>query len=106
MVIVELSFPSISGSKLRPALIINSQNLSSRDVILLKITSHYKNTEKNLFVPVCIDDTENRSLLKDSYVQTDFILTLDSILINKKIDKIKDEKLEEVKNKLKIIFNL
>jgi mRNA-degrading endonuclease toxin of MazEF toxin-antitoxin module len=57
-------------------------------------------------VPVCIDDTENRSLLKDSYVQTDFILTLDSILINKKIDKIKDEKLEEVKNKLKIIFNL
>lgn len=57
-------------------------------------------------MPVCIDDTENRSLLKDSYVQTDFILTLDSILINKKIDKIKDEKLEEVKNKLKIIFNL
>lgn len=106
IVIVELPFSDVSGSKLRPALIINSSNLNSRDVILLKITSHYKNTEKDLFVPLNIGDTEDRSLLKDSYIQTDFILTLDSILINKRIDKIKDKKLEEIKNKLKVVFDI
>ncbi|MFA5382872.1 MAG: type II toxin-antitoxin system PemK/MazF family toxin [Candidatus Micrarchaeia archaeon] len=106
IVIVELPFSDISGSKLRPALVINSSNLNSQDVILLKITSHFKITEKDLFVPLTIEDTEKKSLLKNSYIQTDFILTLDSILINKRIDKINDKKLEEIKNKLKVVFDL
>ena len=106
IVIVELPFSDISGSKLRPALVISSLNVVSRDIILLKITSHFRETKDNLFVSLNNQDTEEKSLIKSSYIQTDFILTLDTKLINKRIDKIKNKKLEEVKDKLKLIFNI
>lgn len=78
----------------------------SWDVILLKITSHFKETKNDLFVLLKNEDTEEKSLIKNSYIQTDFILTLDRKLISKRIDRITDEKLKEIKNKLKVIFDL
>lgn len=95
------------GMKSRPALIISSSAYNSkyRDLILLKVTQ----SKENPF-PFNIDissaDLSDGKLKKESTIMVDFPLTLEKGQIMEKIGKLRQGKLQEIKQKMKELYLL
>ena len=106
IVIINLPFSDLSGSKNRPALIISSNefNKNNQDIIALKITSSYFNTKWEL--KLVNNDLKSGKLKKQSYIDTGFIYTIEKSLITHNIGSITNSLLTEVKSKLKNVLNL
>ena len=106
IVLLELPFTDLIGSKLRPVLVVSSEKINeiSKDLIVLKISSksHFPEFE----VELNQEDLEEGILKKKSYIHCYSIFTVEKNLVIKKIARIRDYKLKEVKEKLKIIFEL
>lgn len=104
IVIIELPFSNLADSKLRPAVVIsnNYYNNEKGDVILVKITGSHFNTEWEL--PITKKDIIGNELKKESYIDIGFVTTLEKSLIVKKVGKLKKQKIDEIKSKLKKLF--
>jgi mRNA interferase MazF len=96
VVVIPFPFSDLSQSKRRPALVIS--NLQGSDLILCQITSQKK---KDIYA-ISLNDTDFQTgkLNKNSYIRPNRIFTAEQNIILYKIGQIKQEKYNEVINKI------
>ena len=102
--LVPFPFSDLSGSKVRPVVIISNDgfNFSSEDVLVSGITS---NTSKdNYAVQITNKDMGEGHLIVNSSVKVENILRIEKKLLMKKIGSLKKETFLEIIKKLKAIF--
>lgn len=100
MVLVEFPFTDLSGSKLRPALVLAEKN---NDVLVAFITSKTKNTDAEDLVLIA---DENNRLKNDSKLRLFRMATLQKKLIAGTLGYGKDSVLKEIDKKLLTIFKI
>jgi len=99
IIILELPFTDLLGSKLRPVLVINKEDLGD-DLIVLKITG----SPGKFRIKVTQEDLTEGRLKKISYIDCSSIFTIDKALVVKKVGKITAAKLEEILKEFWSIF--
>ncbi|MDO8634006.1 MAG: type II toxin-antitoxin system PemK/MazF family toxin [archaeon] len=106
IVVADLLFAEQIGIKRRPALVISNSNYNknSEDVILLKITSSAPKTKYDVLLSN--KDLKKGNLKTESSVMADNPVTTYKKMIEAKIGKISEQKLKEVKQKLKELYEL
>jgi len=106
LVVADILFAEQVGAKKRLALVVSNTNFNaqSEDIVVLKVTSHGSNTKFD--VKIDNKDTVNGALEKPSTVMIDFPVVIVKKRIYARPDKIKPEKLLEIKQKLKELFEL
>ncbi|WP_232473519.1 type II toxin-antitoxin system PemK/MazF family toxin [Thermococcus profundus] len=104
--LLELPFTDYMGSKLRPVLVVSSNELNSisDDLIVLKITSrpHFREFQ----VELTQSDLSLGKIKKKSFIDCSSVFTVEKSLIIKEIAGLRSEKLEEVKRTLKRTFDI
>lgn len=100
IVLITFPFTDLSGSKLRPAVILTDTNL---DLTVCFITTQIQWQESTdvLLLP----NLTNR-LKKQSLIRTSKIATLDRILVKGLLGRLTPNELAELNNKLKLLFQL
>lgn len=90
----------------RPALVISHDIARRRftDVVLAAITSQMPDTIMDL--EIILDPVESTGLKKKSLLRLDFIMTVPSDLISRKIGKISNDIIADVDMKLRLQFGL
>ena len=106
IVVANLIFSEQIGAKRRPALVISNSkfNKGSDDLILLKITSKEGKTKYDVLLTP--KDLEEGQLKTESQIMVDNPVTTYKKLIESKIAKVSDQKLREVKQKIKELYEL
>jgi len=104
IVLINFPFTDFSSYKIRPVLIIsnNKYNLSSEDIIVCGISSKQKYSIWN--IAITSKDLESGNLNEESIIKVDRIIKISKKIIIKKIGKLKENKFEEIKEKLKLLF--
>lgn len=100
IVLITFPFTDLSGSKLRPAVILVETTL---DITVCFITT--QTDRQDATDVLLIPDTTNR-LKKQSLVKTGKIATLDKSLAKGLLGKLSYNKLDELNNNLKILLQL
>jgi mRNA interferase MazF len=102
IVLVPFPFTDLSGSKVRPALVI-SKNLSGDDIIVLFISS--KPDRKKLPYDILIKPTNENGLKIESSVKCSKLATLDKKVVLGELGILSESSQQKIDNKLKqIIF--
>ena len=102
IVVVAFPFTDLFSARKRPALVL--ANLEGDDVVICEITSVMR---KDIYVVQLQNkDLESGKLRTNSIIRPNRIVTIAKNKINYKLGKIKDSKLQEVLEKVRIIFNL
>ena len=102
IVVLELPFTDLLGSKLRPALVLNAVDLGD-DMIVAKITS-----SPGLHrIPITQSDLAIGRLKREpSYIDCSSIFTVEKKLVVKIVGRLAEEALFKVKEELNNIFDL
>lgn len=107
MVLVPFPFTDLSGSKVRPALILGVQK-SGDDITVCFVSSHKQN--KKYPGDVILKESDKKfditGLKTSSIIKVTKIATLDKAVILGKIGELDKNKLQEVKKLLKTYFKL
>ena len=103
IVIVPFPFVLSGGQKLqkaRPALVISDMTLERRynDLILASITSHVPDDLKE--TEMIIEATPANGLLKKSTLRLEFLMTVPSDLISRKIGQLMPQEIKDVDRKI------
>jgi mRNA interferase MazF len=100
--VVVLPFPqtNLQSGKRRPALVV--ADLSGDDLILCQITSRTRND--GFSVPLPVADFESGRLAVDSFVRPQRLFTVEQSVILYAAGKIKDSRLQEVKARIRQLF--
>lgn len=102
ILIFPFPYTDLSSTKMRPCLVLSNE--MSEDILLCQITS--KNSPKdNYIIELKKEETENGSLMIDSYIRTNMLFTANKNQITKKACKIKKQKYEEVIKKIIQLIN-
>jgi len=102
IVILELPFTDLLGSKLRPVLVLNAIDLGD-DIIVAKITSSLGRHR----VPIMQTDLVIGRLKKEpSYIDCSSIFTVEKKLVIKVVGRLTTKALDKVKEELKRVFGL
>ncbi|MCD6278855.1 MAG: type II toxin-antitoxin system PemK/MazF family toxin [Desulfurococcales archaeon] len=102
IVILELPFTDLLGSKLRPVLVLNAIDLGD-DIIVAKITS----SPGRHRVPIMQTDLAIGRLRKEpSYIDCSSIFTVEKKLVIKVVSRLTTKALDEVKGELKRVLGL
>jgi mRNA interferase MazF len=97
VVIFPFPYTDLSNTKLRPCLIISNEMRD--DILLCQITS--KNSVKDEYiVELKQTQTENGSLMIDSYIRSNMLFTANKNQISKKVCKLNKQKYAEVIEKI------
>jgi mRNA interferase MazF len=106
IVVANIAYSQQIGFKKRPVLIISNTkyNQKSGDVIVTSISS--TEIKSKYDIKLTNNNLEEGELNLESKILTDFPTTLEKELIGNKIGKITKEKLKEVKNKLRELYEL
>jgi mRNA interferase MazF len=100
IILIPFPFTDLSGSKYRPALVLNS---GEDDVTVAFITTQlYTKSDTDIF----IEQTEKNGLKKDSLIRLSKLATLDKKLAEGRMGEITTANINIVNAKLKIIFQL
>ena len=100
IILIPFPFTDLSGSKYRPALVLNSRE---DDVTVAFITTQlYSKSDTDIF----IEQTEKNGLKKDSLIRLSKLATLDKKLAEGRMGEITTANINIVNAKLKIIFQL
>ncbi|MBI5037032.1 type II toxin-antitoxin system PemK/MazF family toxin [Candidatus Micrarchaeota archaeon] len=97
IVLLDFKFSDFEGSKLRPALVMSpgSYNISSADMIVLKVTSVRRGGVFEL--ALAQSDLSEGVLKAASVVRVDFPLVVEKRLAGRKVGKAKEEFISRVK---------
>jgi mRNA interferase MazF len=100
--VVVLPFPQtdLQAGKRRPALVV--ANLAGDDLILCQITSQARND--GFSISLLIADFERGRLVKDSFIRSNRLFTVEQSVIIYAAGKVKDSKLKEVRAKTRELF--
>lgn len=106
LVVADILFAEQVGAKRRLALVIsnNEYNKKTEDIIVLKVTSQGSNTKYD--IKLTNDNTMNKALKKESTIMVDFPVVIMKERIIANPDKINQQKLKEVKEKINELYNL
>ena len=96
VVVLEFPFSNLIKSKRRPSLIIKIPK--GDDMIVCQITG--KSYEKSVEIPIRKEDFHKGSLKVESYMRLDKIFSLEKSLIKYKIGILKQEKFNEIIDKI------
>ena len=96
VVILEFPFSSLIQAKRRPSLIIKVPK--GDDVIVCQITG--MPYEKSVEIPIKMEDFLKRGLKVDSYIRLDKIFSIEKSLIKYKAGSLKQEKFNEILDKI------
>lgn len=102
LVLVAFPFTDLSATKRRPALVIspNRFNDKSQDLILVAVTSKFPAALSEIEIPLEKADLKEGILPKRSVVRLAKIFTMHRELIVKKAGSLKDQKIQEILDKL------
>ena len=100
IVLIKFPFTDLSGSKLRPAVIIAETELDFTVCFITTQLQWQETTDVQL-----ISNTSN-NLKKDSLIRTSKIATLDKSLATGLLGKLSTNELGDLNNKLKILLQL
>lgn len=106
IVVADIVYSQQFGFKRRPVLVISntSYNKTSSDLIVVSISSTQPKSKYDL--KLNNGDLEEGELRTESKVIVDFPTTIEKTLAAQKIGKISKEKLKEVKQKIKELYEL
>ena len=106
IVIADIAYSQQFGFKRRPVLVISNTNYnrSTADLIVASISSTKPNSKYDL--KLSNSDLAEGELRTESKIIVDFPTTIEKTLIPQKIGKISEQKLKEVKEKLKELYEL
>ena len=96
IVVLEFPFSNLIQAKRRPSLIIKVPK--GEDIIVCQITG--KSYEKSVEIPIKREDFNKGNLKVDSYMRLDKIFSVEKSLIKYKAGSLKQEKFNEVINKI------
>lgn len=102
IIVISFPFSDLSSARKRPALVLST--LEGEDIILCEITSKIK--KDNYFVSLENKDLDSGELKIKSIIRPNRLLTIHKNKINYKFGKIREQKLKEVMEKVKIIFRI
>jgi mRNA interferase MazF len=100
IILITFPFTDLSGSKLRPALILSADR---DDVTVAFITTNLQQVNNT---DMFLQKSATNGLKKDSLVKMNKIATLDNGLIMGSVGKLVENELKEVDRKLVILFNI
>lgn len=103
IVLTPFPFTDLTGSKVRPAVIISGGMIGDEDVVVLFITSGQKNSQK---FDVKINSSKENGLKINSNIKCAKIATLEKKVVLGKLGILEREKQKEVSKKLKDLFGL
>lgn len=105
IVLVSFPFTDLASAKRRPALVISPDtfNALKEDLVLAAITSQLTHDENSVFLEK--RDFLEGALPKKSMVKLTKLFTIHSALVVKKICRLKEEKTDEVLEKIRIFFS-
>jgi mRNA interferase MazF len=109
IVLVDYPFSDRTGSKVRPALVVQADNLNSRitDTILASISrSTHRTSATQLFIDISAPEGGGTGLRQTSMIQCENLLTYDQRLIITKIGRLSAPMLERIKDCLKAALDL
>ncbi len=92
------------ASKARPVVIIQDDKHSSFDSVILCLFTTYDSSD--IDTRVYINPSAKNGLLKDSYVMTDKIITVDKSILGEKIGDLTKSDIIKISEQLKIILGL
>ena len=96
IIIIEFPYSHLKEVKRRPVLILKVPK--GEDIIVLQITS--SSYEKLVEIPIKKEDFRQGNLRKDSYVRIDKIASIEKSLIKYKAGSLKQEKFNEIIDKI------
>ena len=100
--VISFPFTDLVLARKRPALVLS--NIEGEDIIICEITSRIR--KDSYVVPLKNKDLEFGNLKIKSIIRPNRLLTIHQSKINYKFGKIKNSKLLEVLEKIKMIFDL
>ena len=100
IVLITFPFTNLSGSKLRPAIVLTETNL---DITVCFITSQINWQEQT---DIVLFPNDQNGIKKQSLVRTSKIATIDKALAPGLLGKLSANEITELNNKLKILFQL
>lgn len=100
IVLITFPFTDLSGSKLRPAVVLANTNL---DLTVCFITTQIALEEPT---DVLLKPNNTNRLRKQSLIRTSKIATLDRALAKGLLGKLSSTEIEDLNNKLKILLQL
>ena len=92
------------ASKARPIVIIQDDKHNSFDSIILCLFTTYDSSDVD--TRVYIKPSARNGLLKDSYVMTDKIVTIDKSILGEKIGNLTKSEMLKISEQLRIILGL
>ncbi|MCX6801851.1 MAG: type II toxin-antitoxin system PemK/MazF family toxin [Candidatus Diapherotrites archaeon] len=106
IVVADILYSQQVGCKRRPVLIISNSdfNRQSADIIVLSISSTPARAKYD--VELENKDLEKGELRTESKILADFPTTIEKAVVSQEIGKISKQKLNEVKQKLKELYEL
>ena len=104
VVVAPIPFSIHTSVKIRPTLVISKRgyNDKSEDIIVLKVTSKVKDYPFDIQLKE--EDLLSGKLKQESAIQADFPVVIEKTSVSQKIGKISEQKLKEVKQKLKELY--
>jgi mRNA interferase MazF len=111
IILADLPFTDRSGSKVRPALVVQSDRNNARldDVILALVTrttSRALTESTQLLVDVTTPEGQASGLLHTSTVKCEHLITLHQSFIHRVIGRLPDALMREINNSLKAALEL
>jgi mRNA interferase MazF len=104
IVVVDLPFSDLTGSKLRPVIVLSKENVNafSSDIVVAKITG----TELKSIPQLSLEnsDLEEGKSKKKSYISLTSIYTVDKSLIASKIGRVKNSFLAKLSKALREVI--
>ncbi len=100
LVLITFPFTDLSGSKLRPAVVLADTTL---DLTVCFITTQIQWQEPS---DVLLSPTQTNGLRKASLIRTGKIATLDRMLAKGLLGRLNQSELSDLNNKLKMLFQL
>ncbi len=104
VVLVPFPFTDLSGRKRRPALIVSPEGIHDDDLILCAITSRLPQRLSRWEIPLEAGDMVEEKFPKRSVVKVGKLFTMHRRLISKPFGAVKEQKLQEVLQRLRHLF--
>lgn len=104
IVIADIRYSNFENSKYRPALVASNTNYNKigDDIILIKITSKLKNRPFDILLNQ--SDLEFGRMKATGIIKSDFLIVVEKRLIKFVVGRVKQEIVQQVKEKLKEVF--
>ncbi len=106
LVVADILFAEQVGAKRRLALVISNTKFNSKssDIVVLKVTSHGSDTPFD--IRLTNENAINKTLKTNSTIMVDFPVVIVKEKIIARPDKITEKKLNEVKHKIRELYNV